>query len=435
MFSPSGNHSNRPLSEDKKTTKLKINLADLAWQHVTRSPDTRYSSLGSPPLADSSLPPISKMSFHSSGNQHSEPSTPSRFMISLGLSKSQNSLTRLSSNESGESVGNSQIRQRRQPDKVAGHNTISSPNVKSPQVGGRYTTNGRAVADVTVNPLAKPPWESARSSPVISADNINNRIIKFLAADNTLRSSPSRRNKLMTFPDNALLTKSMAGARRTSHSPIMPTASTPQDKLTRALSHSPAPKNLPLVKIFQPKIKNRVFFKDNGHHVSKQKSAERSVSIRRKIEQYRKKYDEQYTDKLKRLKLDGDHENGYNGTIPSTLSGIDFTQILEARIHQNVTDDEKMSHIERQQHVAGSKNGSGLTNGKKENRVLMTSSVLRPTSGASWRTWRDVNESDAYNDVTKYIRDNDLMDAERERWIQSWLRDVQTAMLNMDDVT
>ncbi|XP_013418003.1 uncharacterized protein LOC106179050 [Lingula anatina] len=48
-------------------------------------------------------------------------------------------------------------------------------------------------------------------------------------------------------------------------------------------------------------------------------------------------------------------------------------------------------------------------------------------SAGTWRTWRDVNESDAYNDVKKYIIDNDLMNAEKEQWISSWVNSVDVA--------
>jgi hypothetical protein len=43
--------------------------------------------------------------------------------------------------------------------------------------------------------------------------------------------------------------------------------------------------------------------------------------------------------------------------------------------------------------------------------------VERSPSEQTWRTWRDVNDSYAYSDVRKYIKDNELMGSEKEEWI------------------
>jgi len=54
--------------------------------------------------------------------------------------------------------------------------------------------------------------------------------------------------------------------------------------------------------------------------------------------------------------------------------------------------------------------------------------VERSPSEQTWRTWRDVNDSYAYSDVRKYIKDNELMGSEKEEWIKKWVIEVNSAM-------
>ena len=49
---------------------------------------------------------------------------------------------------------------------------------------------------------------------------------------------------------------------------------------------------------------------------------------------------------------------------------------------------------------------------------------MRVFSAKTWRTWRSVNESYAYKDVSQYIEDNDLMTDEKASRIQDWMASV-----------
>ncbi|XP_055871719.1 uncharacterized protein LOC129923670 [Biomphalaria glabrata] len=411
-------------------------LDDVEWQHVDRVSDIRFSSLASP-RADSSLPPISKTSSHVTGGLRLEPSTPKKLVHSLRLSKSQNSLTKLKSSESGDFgfLRNNAFFDQH-VEKHATHTPTARVEVREP---GK-SNEGSNVRTFTKSPAYQQklmPWESARLSPVISADNINNRVIKFLAADNKLHSVPASRSKLKTsVPSRAMYPSASQNTMTSSHSTARLLASKSHERLNPAFSHSPVPRISPFPKAYPTKSRNIVRTREFKQFGPQAKSTEKGVSIRRKIEQYRKKCDEQYTDTLKRLKLEGDHDSKPSHSRPTALpfSGIDFTKILEERIHEHVADDDGVSQREKLKQASRSMVSEYATNARIEKRSLVTSSIFesRPVSRATWKTWRDVNESDAYNDVAQYIRDNDLMDAERERWITTWLEDVQSAMKNME---
>lgn len=53
--------------------------------------------------------------------------------------------------------------------------------------------------------------------------------------------------------------------------------------------------------------------------------------------------------------------------------------------------------------------------------------LIREFSAKTWKTWRNVNESDAYMDVKQYIEDNDLMSAEKSSRIYEWMESVDPA--------
>ncbi|XP_005101915.1 uncharacterized protein DDB_G0292186 [Aplysia californica] len=151
-------------------------------------------------------------------------------------------------------------------------------------------------------------------------------------------------------------------------------------------------------------------------------------SIRRKIEQFKKWHEEQYTDELKRLKIEGDpsQRQELREIRAAENDAVDFAKILEENIIQN-------RNSELITNASGKKdlNGSGLS--RRDKRAAILAAKMRPASATTWKTWRDVNDSDAYNDVKKYIEDNDLMDEEREQWIKAWLGDVRQAMEQMEE--
>lgn len=57
--------------------------------------------------------------------------------------------------------------------------------------------------------------------------------------------------------------------------------------------------------------------------------------------------------------------------------------------------------------------------------------ISSPTK--SWCTWRDVNQSDVYDDVEKYISENDLLPIDKRDRIMTWLEHGRLAIKSMED--
>ncbi|GFS26207.1 hypothetical protein ElyMa_001710400 [Elysia marginata] len=187
---------------------------------------------------------------------------------------------------------------------------------------------------------------------------------------------------------------------------------------------------------------------------------EEPFSIRRKIEQFRKWHEEQFVDKLVRLEPDTVGKEGLsgvgNGNFQNGSFGlVDYTKVLEGKIagdditkdttnaggntRDGVSPKPHIQHFGRgpEQTWARKHPVTTITNGGEvasKGHLVDVSHNVRPTTAATWKTWRDVNTSDAYKDVKKYIRDNDLMDEEREAWIKSWIADVEHAMGGRGDL-
>ena len=150
---------------------------------------------------------------------------------------------------------------------------------------------------------------------------------------------------------------------------------------------------------------------------------EEPFSIRRKIEQFRKWHEEQYTDKLKKLKGEAEKEQRANTPqrTPRLKSvEIDFTKILE----ENMKNTSKTTKRDDQKDRKGNKLIELEDTQPSHDKRGRTA---RCKSSGTWRTWRDVNDSYAYDNVTKYIEENELLPQERVDWINSWLGDVEKA--------
>ncbi|KAL8581345.1 hypothetical protein ACOMHN_034424 [Nucella lapillus] len=169
--------------------------------------------------------------------------------------------------------------------------------------------------------------------------------------------------------------------------------------------------------------RNKINRRVSMQSLPKLSTSEEPFSIRRKIEQFRKWHEEQYTEKLKKLKVDaeGEKEESADGVQPPPTQTpsleIDFAKILE--------DNMKNSHP----HNTHSKNDSnGNPTPEKTSAEVTSKKPTRCKSGASWRSWRDVNDSYAYSDVAKYIEDNELLPADRVTWINDWIGEVEKAL-------
>lgn len=169
-----------------------------------------------------------------------------------------------------------------------------------------------------------------------------------------------------------------------------------------------------------------------GKH-SKSKATEEPFSVRRKIEQYRRWHEEQYLQKLKRLKQDTDSEND---TPKTDVNGnkeigkkpeIDLAKILEEK-SLAVT----VKPVRNKQSGDENNNNSDAIETTVISDITPHKRSRRQKSGCTWKTWRDVNESDAYSDVKKYIEDNELMNSEKESWIKAWICEVERALCTTD---
>lgn len=146
-----------------------------------------------------------------------------------------------------------------------------------------------------------------------------------------------------------------------------------------------------------------------------------SFSIRKKIEQFRRWHEEQYREKIKRLKQEVDHQ----------FEAEHYKATRQVGVYRDTpTSKNELSIANEPDKVP-----SEVSNDKMEldkqtpNPVSVTdTSKPRSASAKTWKTWRNVNDSYAYSDVHKYIKENELMDDEKAGWIKKWILEVNRAM-------
>ncbi|WAR17230.1 hypothetical protein MAR_031824 [Mya arenaria] len=154
--------------------------------------------------------------------------------------------------------------------------------------------------------------------------------------------------------------------------------------------------------------------------------ADESFSIRKKIEQFRRWHEEQYREKIKKLKQEVDHQfeaehkmmNRQVGAVRETPTSKEMSITIDDKVPSEISH-EKMDEEK-------------LTPNLSSNNEA---SKPRSESARTWRTWRNVNDSYAYNDVKKYIEENELMDDEKSVWIKKWVLEVNKAMKDIHHET
>lgn len=129
------------------------------------------------------------------------------------------------------------------------------------------------------------------------------------------------------------------------------------------------------------------------------------LTIRKKIEQFKKWHESQSKEKGQGLKLvDSESASGEETVKKAENSETESAQSPGEIVPQGAE--------------------TRQNNRDTGTRLPEVNSTARPKSARSWitwKTWRGVNESYAYNDVKKYIEDNELMTDEKEDWIQKWV--------------
>jgi hypothetical protein len=188
---------------------------------------------------------------------------------------------------------------------------------------------------------------------------------------------------------------------------------------------------------------------------------EEPFSVRRKIEQFRKWHEEQYTEKLNKLKVDNEKDKPVNKASATRESHVknhmsismefDFARMLEENAKNSVHAPPPSASKDGTTHRRNSRSKkldasrdlvsvpssrpphastttTTTTKDSNNNDKSKGSHAARCKSGGTWRTWRDVNDSYAYNDVKMYIEENELLPPDRVTWIHSWLGDVEKAL-------
>ncbi|XP_045181959.2 uncharacterized protein LOC123540760 [Mercenaria mercenaria] len=148
-----------------------------------------------------------------------------------------------------------------------------------------------------------------------------------------------------------------------------------------------------------------------------------SFSIRKKIEQFRRWHEEQYREKIKKLKQEVDHQfEAEHNRVSRQVGTLRETPTSKNDMSVNVENEKVPSEVshEKMEQDKITPNPLSVTN--------ESTSKARSSSARTWKTWRNVNDSYAYNDVQKYIKENELMDEEKSVWIKKWIIEVNKAM-------
>ena len=164
---------------------------------------------------------------------------------------------------------------------------------------------------------------------------------------------------------------------------------------------------------------------ERRHHERSKGAGGESFSIRKKIEQFRRWHEEQYREKIKKLKQEVDHQfDVEHHKLARQVAGVRETPT--SKNDHSVTID----HDQENDRTSSPKSQEKMDEGKDPVNGLSATTDTKPRteSARTWKTWRQVNESYAYNDVKKYIKDNELMDPEKEMWIKKWIIEVNKAM-------
>ncbi|XP_060556069.1 uncharacterized protein LOC132716757 [Ruditapes philippinarum] len=152
-----------------------------------------------------------------------------------------------------------------------------------------------------------------------------------------------------------------------------------------------------------------------------------SFSIRKKIEQFRRWHEEQYREKIKKLKQEVDHQfEAEHNRVSRQVGPLRETPTSKNDMSVTVDNEKVPSEVshEKMEQDKLTPNPLSVTN--------ESSSKARSGSARTWKTWRNVNDSYAYNDVHKYIKENELMDDEKSNWIKKWILEVNRAMKDLN---
>ena len=176
-----------------------------------------------------------------------------------------------------------------------------------------------------------------------------------------------------------------------------------------------------------------------------QEQHDTQFSIRKKIDQYRNWHEEQYRQKIRDFKTDEEKEKQAEILKIAALKNKSAKKQVAVKMsHRSNSSDHvlprlpvKPEHnvpsalpevdedIVSQQEIVLNTESPGKENELKSSDVQAEiKSSERVSSSKTWRTWRDVNDSYAYTDVKQYIKENELMDEEKEKYINEWIDQV-----------
>lgn len=159
----------------------------------------------------------------------------------------------------------------------------------------------------------------------------------------------------------------------------------------------------------------------NRYREIKKPKGDENFSIRKKIEQFRKWHEQEMINhKIEKLHKEIDDQyDADKKKANKPLINVDELPTVFSPKHSS-THGKKTSLEEKGRNKSLHEDMIQDDSGRTE--------IERSPSEQTWRTWRDVNDSYAYTDVKKYIRDNELMGNEKEDWIKKWVIEVNSAM-------
>ena len=165
----------------------------------------------------------------------------------------------------------------------------------------------------------------------------------------------------------------------------------------------------------------------NRYREVKNPKAEENFSIRKKIEQFRKWHEkEMIKDKLDKYHKEVDDQFDADKRKLSKPF-IDVNELPDVFSPKSSNNHKRKTHDTEKGDKVRKDSGTHGEGAKRDESTGPTE-VEKSPSEQTWRTWRDVNDSYAYTDVKKYIRDNELMGNEKEEWIKKWVLKVNAAM-------
>lgn len=166
------------------------------------------------------------------------------------------------------------------------------------------------------------------------------------------------------------------------------------------------------------------------------KEPDMANSIRKKIEQYKKWHEEHYKGPMRHLKKTDvavTPNASSKGELLASIFNREKPEEVEYMTRAHPSDIKQL--LKPKGSLLRSETVLDMKDGPLQIKPIARPSTSSPAtvpsefrnkkhSAATWKTWRNINDSYCYSDVAKYVKDNELMDEEKEKVIQEWIDNV-----------